>query len=102
MPTQSRGPWHPASKVARFPAICAAGPSSPIPPSVNPQLTAARQTVESRLNRNELSAPKGDIPGMFHFSGPVKGSCQLFLAPTVERAIADHVAQMEKEGGTAR
>ena len=43
------------SKVARFPAICAAGPSSPIPPSVNPQLTAARQTVESRLNRNELS-----------------------------------------------
>jgi len=28
---------------------------SPITPSVNPQLTMARPTVESRLNRNELS-----------------------------------------------
>ena len=35
---------------------------------VNPQLTEAWQTVESRLNRNELSPPKGDIPGMFYFS----------------------------------
>jgi hypothetical protein len=35
---------------------------------VNPQLTEAWQTVETRLNRNELSAPKGNIPGMFHIS----------------------------------
>jgi hypothetical protein len=38
------------------------------PARVNPQLTEACQTVESRLNRYELSTPKADIAGMFHFS----------------------------------
>jgi hypothetical protein len=70
------------------------------PARVNPQLTEACQTVESRLNRNELSAPKGDISGMFCFSASRSAS-------SAERclqaeAIGDLPAQRSSPNATPR